>query len=176
MADTASRLMPPRSADCRVLRTYDDGLQIVTFDPRYRQDFERLNVAWLERYFEVEPIDERVLGNPEAEILAPGGEIMFALLGDAVVGTVALKLEEGGDFELTKMAVEPAWQGRGFGKRLLETACELAKRRGASRIVLYSQRGLKAAVTMYSRFGFVELPMNDARYSRCDVMMAKTFV
>jgi ribosomal protein S18 acetylase RimI-like enzyme len=157
----------------RLLRRFEDGLAIVTFDPRLRDEFRRLNVAWLTRYFRVEPIDEQVLGNPEGAILAAGGEILFALADDAVVGTVALKAEIEGEFELTKMAVDDAWQGRGFGKRLLEAACDLAKERGAQRIVLYSQRSLKAAIALYAKCGFTEIPVSDARYARCDVMMEK---
>jgi GNAT superfamily N-acetyltransferase len=157
----------------KVLRVYDDGLEIITFDAKYRDDFKRLNVAWLERYFRVEPIDEQVLSSPEREILAGGGEILFARLEGAIVGTVALKPESDGGFELTKMAVDESWQGKGFGKRLLNIACERAKALGAPRIILYSQRSLKAAVTMYAKYGFTELPLIDARYSRCDVKMQK---
>ena len=157
----------------RILASYDDGLVIVTFDPAHRDEFRRLNIAWLTRYFRVEPIDERVLGNPETEILAPGGEILFALIDGAVVGTVALKAETDGAFELTKMAVDERCQGNGYGKRLLEAACALAKARGAERIILYSQRGLAAAVTMYFKYGFHELPLTDARYSRCDIKMER---
>ena len=40
--------------------------------------FKTLNVEWLEMYFEVEPIDERVLSNPQTEILDPGGFIVMA--------------------------------------------------------------------------------------------------
>jgi GNAT superfamily N-acetyltransferase len=155
----------------KVLRVYDDALEIITFDAKYRDDFKRLNVAWLERYFRVEPIDEQVLSNPEREILAGGGEILFARLEGAIVGTVALKPESDGGFELTKMAVDESSQGRGFGKRLLDVVCERAKALGAPRIILYSQRSLKAAVTMYAKYGFTELPLIDARYSRCDVKM-----
>ena len=156
-----------------VLRVYDDGLEIITFDARYRDDFKRLNVAWLQRYFRVEPIDEQVLSDPEREILAGGGEILFARLQGAIVGTVALKPESDASFELTKMAVDESWQGRGFGKRLLDIACERAKALGAPRVILYSQRSLKAAVTMYAKYGFTELPLIDARYSRCNVKMQK---
>ena len=156
-----------------VLRVYDDGLEIITFDARYRDDFKRLNVAWLQRYFRVEPIDEQVLSNPEREILAGGGEILFARLQGAIVGTVALKPESDASFELTKMAVDESWQGGGFGKRLLDIACERAKALGAPRVILYSQRSLKAAVTMYAKYGFTELPLIDARYSRCNVKMQK---
>jgi ribosomal protein S18 acetylase RimI-like enzyme len=160
----------------RVLRTYDDGLQIIAFEPRYREVFKRLNIAWLTRYFVVEPIDERVLGNPETEILEPGGEILFAILDHEAVGTVALKREDDRTFELTKMAVDESWQGRGFGKRLLETACEVARVRGVERVVLYSRRSLTAAVTMYAKYGFVELPLTESKYARCDVIMERTLV
>ena len=158
----------------KLLRVYEDGLEIIAFDPQYRDEFKRLNVAWLQRYFQVEPIDEQVLSNPEREILSNGGEILFARLHGKIVGTVALKPEYDGGFELTKMAVDESWQGRGFGKRLLEAACERARTLGAPRVILYSQRSLKAALTMYEKYGFTELPVIDARYSRCDVKMQKT--
>jgi GNAT superfamily N-acetyltransferase len=159
----------------RVVARFDDGLQIVTYDPAYRDEFRRLNVAWLTRYFRVEPIDERVLGLPELEILEPGGEILFALLDGVVVGTVALKSESAGDFELTKMAVDERMHGHGYGKRLLDAACTLARARGAHRVILYSQRSLQPAVSMYFKYGFTELPLTDARYSRCDIKMERVF-
>ena len=157
----------------RILQTCDDSLVIVTYDPAYRGDFRRLNLAWLTRYFRVEPIDERVLGDPEGEILAPGGEILFATLDGVVVGTVALKPADEGAFELTKMAVDERHQGSGYGKRLLEAACSLARERGARRVILYSQRGLSAAISMYFKYGFNETPLTDSRYSRCDIRMER---
>jgi ribosomal protein S18 acetylase RimI-like enzyme len=157
----------------RVLAAFDDGLVVRTYEPVYRAEFKRLNVAWLTRYFRVEPIDERVLGDPEGEILAAGGEILFATLAGEVAGTVALKPEGSGAFELTKMAVDERHQGHGYGKRLLEAACALARERGAQRVVLYSQRNLRAAVSMYHKYGFNELPLTDARYSRCDIKMER---
>ncbi len=163
-----------RDGSPRQLRAYDDGLRIITFDAHYRDAFKRLNVAWLTKYFRVEPIDERVLGNPEVELLEPGGEILFALLDGEVIGTVALRPEESGAFELTKMAVDERWQGRYFGKRLLEAACEFARELGAPKVVLYSQRALQAAVTMYAKYGFTEVPLVDKRYARCDVKMERS--
>ncbi|HKE96750.1 MAG TPA: GNAT family N-acetyltransferase, partial [Povalibacter sp.] len=157
-----------------VVRRYDPGLSIVTFDSAFRDEFRRLNVAWLERYFRVEPIDERVLGNPEDEILAPGGEVLFALLGGEVVGTVGLKVEDEDSFELTKMAVDERWLGRGFGQCLLESALELSRTRGKRRVVLYTQTSLAPAVTLYRKNGFVEMrgPLGD-RYARCNLKMEK---
>ena len=161
------------AAPTRILDACDDGLVIATYDPAHRADFRRLNVAWLTRYFRVEPIDERVLGDPEGEILAPGGEVLFATLEGVVVGTVALKRDSDGAFELTKMAVDERYQGNGYGKRLLEAACALARERGARRVILYSQRSLRAAISMYFKYGFNETPLTDARYSRCDIKMER---
>jgi len=155
------------------IASFDDGMRITTFDPALRGEFRRLNVAWLERYFRVEPIDEQVLGNPETEIIAPGGEVLFACLNESVVGTVALKLQEPAVFELTKMAVDEPWQGRGFGRRLLESATRVAKQRGASKLILYSQRSLGAAIHLYRSCGFDEMPLCDQRYARCDIKMQR---
>lgn len=161
-------------APSRVLKHLDGGLRIVTFDPAYRDEFRRLNVAWLERYFKVEPIDERVLGNPEAEVLAPGGEILFALLQYQVVGTVGLKVEDGDSDELTKMAVDERWLGQGYGQCLLQAAVDLARERGKRRVVLYTQTSLKPAISLYRKHGFVTLDEpRCGKYSRCDIKMEK---
>lgn len=45
------------------------NIEIIDFEPKYRDDFKNLNVEWLEKYFEVEPYDKEVLSNPEKYIL-----------------------------------------------------------------------------------------------------------
>ena len=65
-------------------------IELVTWRPELAADFARLNRAWLELYFTVEPLDEEYLGDPEGHIIAPGGEIFFALDGDEVIGTCAM--------------------------------------------------------------------------------------
>lgn len=158
----------------RIIGRFDDGMVITTFAPALRAEFRRLNLAWLERYFVVEPIDELVLGDPEAQILAPGGEVLFALLDAAVVGTVALKVEDERTFELTKMAVEERWQGRGYGRRLLDAALALSRERGISRVILYTQTVLKPAIALYRNAGFVECAEPLCRkYARCDLKMER---
>ena len=46
------------------------NIEIVDYDPRWRADFARLNLEWLERWFTVEPIDREVLGDPDTHLLA----------------------------------------------------------------------------------------------------------
>jgi ribosomal protein S18 acetylase RimI-like enzyme len=153
------------------LVTFDDGMRIITFDPAFRDAFRALNVAWLARYFTVEPIDEQILADPENEIIAGGGEVLFACLNQKVLGTVALKAEEPRAFEVTKMAVDESWHGRGFGRRLLSAAAQVARQRGAKKLILYSQRTLVPAIRLYRSFGFKEIALCDQRYARCDIKM-----
>lgn len=149
------------------------AVRIVPFEPALAADFRRLNVAWLERWFSVEPIDEVVLGAPEREIVAPGGAILFARVGDAVVGTCALRCERDGVYELTKMAVEEAWQGRGIGRRLLEAAIDEYRRRGGTVLFLESNSRLGPALHLYEALGFEHQPARrpDSHYARSDVYM-----
>jgi ribosomal protein S18 acetylase RimI-like enzyme len=140
---------------------------------RMREHFYRINAAWLERYFQLEPIDVRVLREPEASVLAGGGAILFALLGASVVGTCALLREAPGVYELSKMGVVEAFQGRGIGKRLLQAAIDDFHRRDGHTLFLESSSRLAAALRMYRAAGF-ELQRGireGSHYRRADVYM-----
>jgi len=146
--------------------------EIVTYRPEYRADFARLNYAWIETLFAVEPVDRRVLDNPEEEILAHGGQIFFAVRDHRVLGTVAVKVEDAATFELTKMAVDESARGHGYGKKLLAAAMDYARTSGAKRMVLSSHTSLAPAIDMYRKAGFVARPpCGDSCYSRCNVFM-----
>jgi GNAT superfamily N-acetyltransferase len=149
------------------------GCAIVPFDTKYRQDFARLNYAWIEKYFVVEAIDRRILDHPEEELIATGGAVFFALLEANVVGTVALKRESSECFELTKMAVDEAWHGRGCGRRLLDAAIDHARKQKAKTIVLSSHSSLVAAINMYRSAGFVPRSTAESCYSRCNIYLQK---
>ena len=147
-------------------------VEIIPFGPRYREDFKRLNIAWLEKFFRVEPVDEEVLSNPETRILAPGGHILFARLGDEIVGTCALIPEGGGRFELSKMAVDERHQGLGLGRKLLEAAIAKFKTLDATELFLESSSKLGTAIRLYETSGFVHTPRPGAsHYERADVYM-----
>jgi ribosomal protein S18 acetylase RimI-like enzyme len=149
------------------------ALRIVDFQPALRAHFYRLNEAWLRKFFAMEAIDERVLSNPEAEILADGGLILFALSGEEVVGTCALKQESDGVFELTKMAVDESHQGLGIGRRLIEAAIDAFEARGGVTLFLETNSKLGPAVHLYESVGFERQPASkpDSHYVRSDVYM-----
>lgn len=147
-------------------------VEIIPFEPRYREDFKRLNTAWLEKFFRVEPIDEAVLSDPETRILGPGGRILFARVGDEIAGTCALIPEGEGRFELSKMAVDERHQGLGLGRKLLEAAAAAFKELGGTELFLESNSRLSAAIHLYETAGFQHAPRpGDSHYERADVYM-----
>ena len=152
----------------------DDTIRILDYDPRWRDDFARLNIDWLERFFVVEPIDREVLSDPERHILADGGRVLFAIdTDDRAVGTVALKHEGEGVYELTKMAVDPAQQGRGIGRRLLQRAIEMYRQCDGRELFLESSSKLDTALRLYESAGFRHRPAQrpGSHYARADVYM-----
>jgi ribosomal protein S18 acetylase RimI-like enzyme len=149
-------------------------IRIVDYDPQWRADFARLNIDWLERSFTVEPIDRIVLSDPETHILADGGRVLFAIDADGrALGTIALKHEGEGVYELTKMAVDPAHQGRGIGRLLMEGALQAYRALDGRELFLESSSKLAPALKLYESVGFRHrpAPRPGSHYARADVYM-----
>lgn len=157
----------------RVRMRQSDAVEIVPFEPRYRDDFKRLNVEWLERYFHVEPIDRDVLSNPETMILTPGGQILLARYQGEIVGTCALIRAGRTRIELSKMAVTARCQGLGIGRRLLVAAIEVFQGMQTGTLFLESSSRLTPALTLYESCGFrhAPRPRMARHYARSDVYM-----
>lgn len=148
--------------------------RIVDFAPRWRDDFARLNLDWLERWFVVEPIDREVLLDPETHLLADGGRVLFAIdAEDRAVGTVALKHEGAGVYELTKMAVAEDCRGSGIGRLLMNGALDTFGALGGRELFLESSTKLGPALALYESVGFVHhpAPRPGSHYARADVYM-----
>lgn len=156
------------------LHAPEQGIRVVDYDPRWRADFARLNIEWLERWFVVEPIDRAVLSDPETHILAGGGRVLFAVdAAHHALGTVALLHESDGVFELTKMAVDPAARGRGIGRALMQGALDTFRSMRGRELFLESSRRLAPALALYESVGFVHrpAPRPGSHYARADVYM-----
>ncbi|MCB9637826.1 MAG: GNAT family N-acetyltransferase [Myxococcales bacterium] len=148
-------------------------IEITTFLPEYADGFAHLNYQWIEKHFEVEPYDRKVLDAPEEQILAKGGEIFFAVHEGKPVGTVALLPLDDDSFELTKMAVAPSFRGKQLGKRLMLRAIEHATKVGKKHLIILSNTLLVPAINLYIDFGFRPVVMENEAYSRANIKMAK---
>lgn len=148
-------------------------IRIIDYEPVHQPYFEALNRAWIEEHFWLEEIDRFVLQQPEEAILKNGGAILMATWNDAIAGTVALKKGKDGVFEFTKMAVDPAFQRRGLAEALSEAAFQRLRSMGETSVILYSQTTLKAAIALYRKLGFVEVPLEPGVYQRSDIKMKR---
>lgn len=145
-------------------------IEILTYKPEHQPWFEKLNRNWIEKFFWMEPLDFEILQKPEELIIKKGGEIFMALYQKEMAGTVALKFIEPGVYEFTKMAVDEKFQGKKIGEMLAQVAIQHAKQQQAKKIFLYSNTKLKAAIGLYRKLGFVEIPL-DGPYKRSDIKM-----
>jgi putative acetyltransferase len=146
-------------------------IEIIEYADVYAADFKRLNLEWLDKYHLTEEHDLFYLNNPREQILNKGGAIYLAREGHAIAGTAALIYEGHGVYELAKMAVTAAFQGRGISKLLLETCIAKAKALNAQKIILFSNSQLQAALKLYEKYGFVHLPPGNTPYETADVKM-----
>lgn len=137
--------------------------------------FRTLNEAWIVQHFAIEAEDRRQLDDPVGQLVAPGGAVLVARLGDEVVGCVALSPARPGVVELVKMAVSPFHQGHGIGRELVASALARARALGFTRVELESNRRLAPAVHLYEAAGFRHLGPDEHQpgpYARADVAMA----
>lgn len=157
----------------------DEPFLIRAFQPGDAKAFADLNRRWIEEYFAMEEEDWRALNAPDATILAPGGYIAIAQIGDEVVATGALMVPNNaagspGMLELVKMATSPKMQGKGVGGAVLDHLIEVALNRGADQIWLETNDKLEAATKLYRKKGFRALRTDEEHptpYSRCNLQM-----
>lgn len=148
------------------------SLKIIPFESKYAVSFKELNIAWLEKYFYVEPHDADLLENCEQTIINKGGYIFLAQYDDAIVGCFSfIKLGER-IYELGKMAVDPNYQGLKIGQSLMAHAVAFAKSHNWQKLTLYSNTKLENAIYIYRKYGFKEIELEtDTPYERSNIKM-----
>lgn len=132
-----------------------------------------LTVSAYQRLFD-EP-----LGPYELELRDVGGraadsEILAAVDGGTVLGSVTYVAGAGqamSEFDdpeasgIRMLAVDPAHQGRGAGRALVEACIAHARTDGRRRVVLHSTREMTVAHALYTSLGFVRDERHDLRFT-----------
>jgi GNAT superfamily N-acetyltransferase len=153
-------------------------VRIREFQPGDEVSFRQLNEEWITRYFRIEPKEQEVLADPRGSILEPGGKIFFATVDNRCVGCCALRRMSDTEFEVAKMAVTPAFQGAGIGRKLLEAVIQAGRTAGARRLYLETNHTLTPAIRLYESVGFKHIPaerITPSVYARADVYMEMMF-
>lgn len=152
-------------------------VQIINYEPQYKEAFKALNEEWIKTFFTMEAGDYKLLDNPEEHIIHKGGHIVFALLDNEAVGTCALvKIsDEPLRFELSKMAVSPKAQGKKIGYLVGQALVDKARELNAESIFLETNSVLVPAIKLYEKLGFKHMPVSGSAYERCDTQMLLKF-
>jgi ribosomal protein S18 acetylase RimI-like enzyme len=146
-------------------------IRIIDYRPEHQPYFEKFNRAWIEELFEMEPVDEWVLSNPEKAILEPGGAIIMAEYDGMVAGTVALRKSGEYSFEFTKMAVDKNFRRKGIAEAISYASFRKARSLGARRVILYSNTLNAGAIKLYEKIGFRHVTVENDIYKRANVKM-----
>lgn len=144
---------------------------IIDYRAEHQPYFEKFNRQWIEELFEMEPVDEWVLTNPDKAILEPGGAILMALYNGVPAGTVGLRKVDDETYEFTKMAVDTGFRRKGIAEAISYASFRKAKELGATRIVLYSNTLNEGAIKLYEKLGFWHVPVEEGVYKRANVKM-----
>ena len=146
-------------------------IKIVDYRPEHQPYFESFNREWIEELFEMEPVDEWVLTNPEQAILKPGGAILMAEYDGIPAGTVGLRRVDAVTYEFTKMAVDKNFRRIGIAEAISYASFKKAKALGARQVILYSNTKNAGAIKLYEKIGFRHVEVEQGVYKRANVKM-----
>ncbi len=161
-SDTARRIALSRA---------DNSVRIVDYEPRHQEAWERLNLTWISKDFEVEDIDRETLGKPQQYFLDGGGAILLAEKDGEIIGTVGLQPFGNGAYELAKMTVAEKARGLKIGEKLGWAALERAQKLGAKRVFLYSNTKAYQAINLYFKLGFRVVGLDSQEFKRANIQM-----
>src|SRR6185312_8456392 len=123
------------------------ALRIHEYQPELRHYFYDINAEWISAMFKMEAIDREVIENPEKQILAGGGAILFVESpGLGVVGTCAIRRTGPKSAELTKMGVRAAARGMKAGEFLLAAAIQRARKMKIDEFYLLTNSKCESAI------------------------------
>jgi len=84
----------------------------------------------------------------------PDGSFLLVTSARVPIGCGGIHRFDETTSEIKRMWIDPAWRGRGLGRRLLDALEGVARESGHRRIVLDTNESLIEAIAMYERAGY----------------------
>lgn len=129
-------------------------MEIRRNDPTALPRFATLNAEWIEELHYLEESDKLMVAHPEI-YTQNGNHVFSAHIDGQVAGACALKKHEDGRYELTKMAVDKSYRGKGIGQSLMTAVESYAKEAlELDYLFLLSNTKNAAALRLYTRNGW----------------------
>ena len=95
-------------------------MEIVEYDPKYREDFVRLNTEWLTKLYYIESYDQYSMDHVE-ELIDKGSMVYFAVDNGKVLATCMTEPLGDDVWEICKLAAEEQYTGTGAGSAVLKS-------------------------------------------------------
>ena len=138
-------------------------------ESRWFADAARLHGRFFARAWGVSDFEELVR---DRQVVADGA---FDGPGKTCFG-FAISRFAAPEAELLSIAVEPRFQGRGVGQRLLSTHFSRLAAQGVREVFLEVEQGNAPAVHLYERFGFAKVGERAGYYPKTDGTRATALV
>jgi ribosomal protein S18 acetylase RimI-like enzyme len=141
--------------------THRDGLRLVVADSESRVAHVR---ELLDEYADSLGVDlsfqdfEAERQGLPGEYAPPDGRLLLALVDDRAAGCVAIRRLDTTICEMKRLYVRPSSRGAAVGRRLAERAIDDARRIGYRRMRLDTLPSMQAAMALYERLGFEDIP------------------
>lgn len=103
------------------------------------------------------PYDLLLLADPSRELVEgylSHSEVYLALMDEVVVGVAVLAQIDEGVVEIKNLAVDPVWQGKGIGQRLLQEVIGVARRELCKSICIGTADSSIGQLYLYQKMGF----------------------
>ncbi len=101
----------------------------------------------------------RSLNNfPGKEYDRPNGAFLIAYANNIPSGCVGLRRFDKDSCEMKRLYVNAKFRGLDIGGKLCEAIIKLAKEYGNKRMMLDTNKEMNAAIELYKKFSFIEIP------------------
>ena len=145
-------------------------MEIISYQKKYKKDFVDLNLVWIKKYFKVESQDVKMLNNVE-DLLAKGAAIYFAVEQDKAIAACMVVPRGRQVWEICKLATDEHYMGKGAGSAVLTACMDYAKEHDAKKLMIVSNTILSAAMHLYTKAGFKEVPIDNMEYERVNIQL-----
>jgi ribosomal protein S18 acetylase RimI-like enzyme len=126
-------------------------------DPEVRALFADY-VSEIDEVLAAEEVEASILAGPPADLVPPDGAMLLIRSDGQPVGIGGIRHLNTDTPEVKSMYLSPAARGTGLGPRLLAALEGIATERGCPAVRLDTSDHLTAAIALYRRAGYTEIP------------------
>lgn len=116
---------------------------------------------------------QQVLNFPDEKYQKPEGTFLLATYNDLPAACVGLRRFDESSCEMKRMYVSPDYRGLKIAEQLCERIINLAREFGYSQMLLDTNTEMSAAINLYLKSGFKEIPPYCVNENQHPVYMAK---